>query len=89
MGGDTEYGCAVVFDFSINGIYNEYKDTGLVEGVIEELKRINSTLSGILEVMRKPEKTKIMQVFEVAGASVGILGIISIADIIRKWITGG
>jgi|TergutMp193P3_1026864.scaffolds.fasta_scaffold79547_2 preprotein translocase subunit Sss1 len=57
--------------------------------IIGELKNINSTLSGILEVMKKPQKNKVMQVFEVAGAGVGVLGIITIADIIRKWITGG
>ena len=57
--------------------------------IIGELKNINSTLSGILEVMKKPQKNKVLQVFEVAGAGVGVLGIITIADIIRKWITGG
>jgi len=57
--------------------------------IVDELKLMNSTLSGILEVMKKPQKTKLMQVFEVAGAGVGVLGIISIADIIRKWFMGG
>jgi preprotein translocase subunit Sss1 len=57
--------------------------------ISEELRQINITLAGILEVLRKPSKNKLMQVFEVAGAGVGILGIISIADIIRKWIIGG
>jgi len=57
--------------------------------IIGELKNINSTLSGMLEIMKKPQKNKVMQVFEVAGAGVGVLGIITIADIIRKWITGG
>jgi preprotein translocase subunit Sss1 len=57
--------------------------------IIDELKHINSTLSGMLEVMKRPEKSKMLQVFEIAGAGVGILGIISVADIIRKWIIGG
>jgi len=57
--------------------------------VIEELKRMNSILEGILATMKKPGKTKLMQIFEIAGACVGILGIISIADIIRKWFMEG
>jgi len=59
-----------------------------MQEIIGELKCINNTLCGILEVMKKPEKSKIMQVFEVAGATVGVLGIISVAEIIRKWIMG-
>ena len=57
--------------------------------IIDELKQMNSTLGGILGVMKKPAKSDIMRVFEVAGAGVGILGIVSVADIIRKWIIGG
>ena len=57
--------------------------------VINELKIMNTNLFGILEVIKKPQKTKLMQVFEVAGAIVGVLGIISIADIIKKWFMGG
>ena len=41
--------------------------------VIDELKNINSTLSGILEIMKRPEKSKMLQVFEIAGAGVGVL----------------
>jgi preprotein translocase subunit Sss1 len=60
-----------------------------VKEIIDELKQINGTLSGMLEVMKKPEKSKMLQVFEIAGAGVGVLGIISVADIIRRWIMGG
>ena len=57
--------------------------------VIEELRLMNNTLGGILDVMKRPEKSKLMQLFEIAGACVGILGIISIIDIIKKWLVGG
>ena len=57
--------------------------------IIEEMKLINISLSGILDTLKKPQKSRLMQVFEIAGAGVGILGIISIADIIRKWFIGG
>jgi preprotein translocase subunit Sss1 len=58
-----------------------------MDEIVEEIRHINKTLEGILAVMKRPEN-KIMQILEIAGAGVGILGIISIADIIRKWITG-
>jgi len=57
--------------------------------IAEELKQINRTLFGILKVIEKPQKSKAMQVFEIIGAGVGILGIVVVADIIRNWIMGG
>jgi len=60
-----------------------------MQEIVDELKRINTTLSGMLESMTRSQKSRIMQVFEVAGAVVGVLGIISIADIIRRWVIGG
>ena len=60
-----------------------------MQEITDELKQINKTLCGILNVIEKPQKSKIMQVFELIGAGVGILGIVVVADIIRKWIMGG
>ena len=59
-----------------------------MEKVIEELAAINKTLEGILEVMKKPE-SKFEKGLEYGGAGVGILGILSIVDIIRRWLLGG
>jgi preprotein translocase subunit Sss1 len=59
-----------------------------VTQVIEKLDTINKTLESILEVLKKPEN-KFEKVLEYGGAGVGILGILSIIDIIRAWIVGG
>jgi preprotein translocase subunit Sss1 len=56
--------------------------------VIEKLDTINKTLESILEVLKKPE-SKFEKVLEYGGAGVGILGILSIIDIIRTWLVGG
>jgi hypothetical protein len=57
--------------------------------IVIELKNINKNLNEILEVLKIPQKTRIEKIFETTCASVGILGIITVADIIIKWITGG
>ena len=57
--------------------------------IIDELKEINYNIGGILEIMRKSQKTKLMKVLDSVGAGVGILGIIIVADVIRNWILGG
>ncbi|GHV26937.1 hypothetical protein AGMMS4952_07830 [Spirochaetia bacterium] len=59
-----------------------------MEKVIEKLDDINRTLEGILAVMKKPE-SKFEKALEYGGAGVGILGILSIIDIIRRWLIGG
>jgi hypothetical protein len=60
----------------------------LMNELINELKILNNNINGILEVIKKSQKTKTEQVFDIACASVGILGIITIADIIINWIRG-
>jgi preprotein translocase subunit Sss1 len=59
-----------------------------MEKIIEQLERMNKTLEGILDFMKKPEST-INKVLEYGGAGVSILGILGIVDIIRNWIFGG
>ena len=56
----------------------EYDDT---------IKHISETLDKILIIMQKPEN-KLARVFEIAAAGVGVLGILSIIDLIRTWIGG-
>jgi hypothetical protein len=60
----------------------------MMERVIEKLDTINKTLEGILAVMKKPE-SKFEKGLEYGGAGVSVLGILSIIDLIRKWIMGG
>jgi hypothetical protein len=61
---------------------------GFVDKITEKLDSINKTLEGILEVMKTP-KNMVNKVLEYGGAGVSILGILSIIDIIRTWLTGG
>jgi hypothetical protein len=59
-----------------------------MEDIIEQLKDINAKLDTIIDAVKKPEN-RMARVFEIAAAGVGILGILSVIDIIRNWILGG
>jgi len=48
---------------------------------------LSSTVDKILLTLQKP-KNRMVTIFEIAAAGVGILGILSIIDIIRNWIGG-
>ena len=53
----------------------------------EILKHINETLNRILAILQKPEN-RLASVFEISAAGVGILGILSIIDILKTWLGG-
>ena len=53
----------------------------------EAIGHISKTLDKILMVLQKPGN-KLARIFEIAAAGVGILGILSIIDIIRTWLGG-
>jgi hypothetical protein len=55
---------------------------------LEQWERTNKTLEDIRDAMQAP-KTLIEKILEYGGAAVGILGIMSIIDIVRNWILGG
>jgi preprotein translocase subunit Sss1 len=59
-----------------------------MERVIRKLDAINKNLESILAVIKKPEN-KFEKMLEYGGAGVGILGILSIVELIRTWIVGG
>ena len=59
-----------------------------MEKVVEELKALNAKANTIIGLMVKPEN-KTARVFELVATGIGILGILSVIDIIRNWITGG
>ena len=59
-----------------------------MEEVVEKLDDIHKTLEGIRQILGAPEN-KIMTVFKYVGAGVSALGILSIAELIRRWIIGG
>jgi len=53
----------------------------------DSIKHISETLDNILVILQKPDN-KLAKIFEIAAAGVGILGILSIIDIIRNWFGG-
>ena len=53
----------------------------------DKIRHISETLDKILDLLQKPEN-RLARIFEIAAAGVGILGILSIIDIIRNWIGG-
>ena len=53
----------------------------------DTLKNINKTLDKILVILQKPEN-RLARIFEISAAGVGILGILSIIDILRTWFGG-
>ncbi|GHV74289.1 hypothetical protein AGMMS49940_15910 [Spirochaetia bacterium] len=59
-----------------------------MEEIAKKLDIINKTLEGILETMKKPEN-RFVKALTIAGAGVGVLGMIHIVDTIIKWISGG
>jgi len=59
-----------------------------MDKVVEKLDNINKTLEGIRQILGKPEN-KVMTVFKYVGAGVSAMGILTIAELIRKWIIGG
>jgi len=58
-----------------------------MDEVICQLSYVNKKLDAIILIMRKPEN-KLVRIFEIAAMGVGILGILSIIDVIRNWLMG-
>jgi len=58
-----------------------------MEKIVEKLDNINKTLEGIKEILKTPEN-KVMTIFKYIGAGVSALGVLSIIELIRKWIMG-
>jgi len=58
------------------------------EKALEQWIKTNKILEDISNTIKTP-KTMLERVLEYGGAGVGILGILSIIDIIRNWILGG
>ncbi|MCL2759983.1 MAG: hypothetical protein FWD22_07205 [Treponema sp.] len=51
------------------------------------LKHMSDTLDKILAVMLKPQSI-VVQIFNIGATVVTILGILTIADLIKSWIGG-
>ena len=58
-----------------------------MKDAIEQLEHMNYTLERMLDVMKAPEN-KFVRLMNIVGTGVSIAGIISLIDIIRKWIGG-
>jgi len=56
-----------------------------MDEVICQLSYVNKKLDAIILIMRKPEN-KLVRICEIAAMGVGILGILSIIDVIRNWL---
>jgi len=55
---------------------------------LEQWNRTNEILEDIRDAMQSP-KTLLEKILDYGGAAVGILGILSIIDIVRNWLLGG
>jgi hypothetical protein len=56
--------------------------------VVEKLDCINHTLEKMLSVMQRPEN-KFIRALETLVLFASACGIISVIDVVRKWIIGG
>jgi len=56
--------------------------------IITELEKLNKKADVIIEIMLTPEK-KYVRILGIIGNAAGIVGILSIVELIRNWITGG
>jgi hypothetical protein len=54
----------------------------------ETIRHMSDALDEILAILKRPEN-RLAKMIDFVAAGVGILGILSIADIIRNWILGG
>ncbi|MCL2800347.1 MAG: hypothetical protein FWD28_01130 [Treponema sp.] len=64
------------------------KNINTLEKAVEKLGDINTTLEGILSILRKPDN-KVMTVLKFVGAVVGALSFVGIVEVVRQWIIGG
>jgi len=58
------------------------------EKILEQWTKTNKILEDISNTIKAP-KTMLEKILEYGGAGVGILGILSIIDIIRNWVLRG
>ena len=52
------------------------------------LEHISYAVDEILAVLKKPEN-KLLRILDIAAAGMGVLGVLTIADTVVKWLTGG
>jgi hypothetical protein len=56
-----------------------------MDEVICQLSNVNKKLDTIILIMEKPEN-KLVRMFEIVAMGVGILGILTVIDVIRNWL---
>jgi hypothetical protein len=56
--------------------------------VIAQLERLNVTAGKILDTLARPPN-KAVSALQILAAGVGALGILGIADLVIKWLSGG
>jgi hypothetical protein len=52
------------------------------------LERISNTLDEVLAVLKKPEN-RFRRILDIVAAVITVFGILNIAEIVIKWLTGG
>ena len=52
------------------------------------LEHISYAVDEILAVLKKQEN-KLLRILDIAAAGMGVLGVLTIADTVVKWLTGG
>ena len=53
----------------------------------DTIRHISDTLDKILEVLSKPPN-KAVKIFELISMGIGIVGILSVIDILKNWLGG-
>ena len=59
-----------------------------MDQIITELTELNKKVDVIIGIMQKPG-SKFLKLLEIIGNAVGIISILAIVDIVRRWIIGG
>jgi hypothetical protein len=53
----------------------------------ETIRHISETLDEMLAIQKKPQ-SKLWRIFEIASTFVGILGALTIIDVVKTWLGG-
>jgi hypothetical protein len=57
-------------------------------GGVAELVKLNKKADVIIGIMQKPQNM-VVKVMEIVGNAVGIISVLAIVELIRRWIIGG
>ena len=61
----------------------------MADQISDKLDAINNTLKELIDAVKKPKENKFVRILEITVLIVCIFGIVTLIDIILKWVTGG